>query len=58
MFARIDREGLPCYLETQDEQNVPLYQHFGFKVVNKSTIPETKLTNWAMLREKHELKHG
>ena len=52
MFTRIDEEGLPCYLETLDETNVRLYEHFGFKVIEKSTIPETKLTNWAMLREK------
>ena len=52
MLARIDEEGLPCYLETLDETNVRLYEHFGFKVIEKSTIPETKITNWAMLREK------
>ncbi len=52
MFDRIDEEALPCYLETLDEQNVPLYERFGFKVVEKSIIPETRLTNWAMLREK------
>ena len=51
MFARIDEEGLPCYLETLDETNVPLYKHFSFKVIEKSTRPQTSLTNWAMLRE-------
>jgi len=51
MFARIDKEGLPCYLETLDEANVQLHEHFGFKVIEKSTIPKTSLTNWAMLRE-------
>ena len=50
MFARIDEEGLPCYLETEDEKNVTLYEHFGFRMVEKSAIPETKLTSWAMLR--------
>jgi hypothetical protein len=50
-FLQIDKEGLPCYLETLDEQNVALYEHFGFKVVDKSTIPDTSFTNWAMLRE-------
>ncbi len=50
MFTRIDEEGLPCYLETLDETNVPLYEHFSFKVIEKSTIPQTSLTNWAMLR--------
>lgn len=51
MFARIDEEGLPCYLETLGEKNVTLYEHFGFRMVEKSAIPETKLTSWAMLRE-------
>ena len=51
MLSKIDEEGLPCYLETLDEQNVSLYEHFGFKIVDKSNVPETSLTNWAMLRE-------
>ena len=57
MFTRIDEEGLPCYLETLDKTNVRLYEHFGFKVIEKSIIPETKLTNWAMLREKSSELH-
>ena len=52
MFARIDQEHLPCYLETQNERNVPIYQHYGFKVVEEGTIPGTNVTHWAMLREK------
>ena len=51
MFTRIDKEGLPCYLETLDETNVRLYEHFGFKVIEESNVPDTNLTNWAMLRE-------
>jgi len=51
MLTRIDEEGLPCYLETLDEHNVQLYEHLGFKVVEKATVPKTNLTNWAMLRE-------
>ncbi len=51
MLSKIDEEGLPCYLETLEEQNVRLYEHFGFAVTEESTIPETTLTNWAMLRE-------
>jgi ribosomal protein S18 acetylase RimI-like enzyme len=50
MLAGIDEAGLPCYLETLEEQNVRLYEHFGFMVAEKSAIPETDLTNWAMLR--------
>jgi ribosomal protein S18 acetylase RimI-like enzyme len=52
MFTRIDKEHLPCYLETQNSNNVPIYQHYGFKVVEESIVPNTKVINWAMLREK------
>jgi len=52
MLARIDRERLPGYLETQKEKNVSLYQHYGFKEVGKITIPDTGFSQWAMLREK------
>ena len=51
MLARIDEEGLPCYLETLEGQNVRLYEHFGFKVIEESNVPDTGLTNWAMLRD-------
>ena len=50
MLIRIDEECLPCYLETIDEANVSLYEHFGFEVVDKSEVPKTSLTNWAMVR--------
>ena len=52
MFTRIDKERLPCYLETQNANNVPIYQHYGFKVVEEGIVPNTRVTNWAMLREK------
>jgi ribosomal protein S18 acetylase RimI-like enzyme len=51
MLNRIDKEDLPCYLETILEKNVSLYEHFGFKTIDKSNIPETPLMNWAMLRK-------
>jgi len=51
MLTRIDQEHLPCYLETQNEKNLPIYQHYGFEVVDESTIPNTEVTNWSMLRE-------
>ncbi len=51
MLNRLEKEQLPCYLETITEKNASLYEHFGFKTINKSNIPETPLTNWAMLRK-------
>jgi len=52
MFARMDKEHLPCYLDTQTEKNVSIYRHHGFKVVEEFKIPSTEFSNWAMLREK------
>ena len=51
MLVRTDRERLPVYLDTMDEADVRRYEHFGFKVIDKSPVPKTTLTNWSMLRE-------
>ena len=51
MLVRTDRESLPVYLDTMDEADVRRYEHFGFKVIDKSPVPKTTLTNWSMLRE-------
>ena len=51
MLNRIDKEHLSCYLETISEKNVSLYEHFGFKTIDKSNTPGTTLMNWAMLRK-------
>lgn len=51
VLARLDGEGLPCYLVTQNEQNVALYEHYGFRVIEKSLVPGTEVESWAMVRE-------
>jgi GNAT superfamily N-acetyltransferase len=51
MLVRTDREKLPVYLDTMDEADVRRYEHFGFRVIDKSAVPKTNLTNWSMLRE-------
>jgi GNAT superfamily N-acetyltransferase len=51
IFARNDAEGLPCYLETQNPENVLIYRHYGFEVAEKGIIPGTKVGQWAMLRQ-------
>ncbi|UCE09456.1 MAG: GNAT family N-acetyltransferase [Candidatus Thorarchaeota archaeon] len=50
MLDRIQGEGLPCFLETLNEKLVSLYEHFGFEVIFKETIPEVELSNWGMVR--------
>lgn len=52
MLARIDRENLPCYLDTEEEKNVSIYQHYNFKVLEEGEIPSTDIVLRAMLREK------
>jgi len=51
MFSRIDGKGLPCFLETQVEKNVGIYEHFGFRVVEEGFVPGSEVKSWAMLRE-------
>ena len=51
MLARIDQENLPCYLETETEKSVSIYQHYGFEVVEKGIVPGSEVGHWAMLRE-------
>jgi len=51
MLARIEQEGAPCYLDTELEENVALYQHFGFRVVDDTVIPDTGVRSWGMVRE-------
>ncbi|MFX1389808.1 MAG: GNAT family N-acetyltransferase [Promethearchaeota archaeon] len=51
MLARIDKEQLGCYLDTNSENNVAIYQHFGFKILKQYQIPGTNVINWSMFRE-------
>lgn len=50
MLERADREGTPAYLETQRSENVPVYEHLGFKVSSNETISDVDLQNWGMVR--------
>jgi ribosomal protein S18 acetylase RimI-like enzyme len=50
-LARLDKEKLPAYLETSIEEYVPLYQHFGFKVIKEETLPGSGANMWVMLRK-------
>jgi len=51
MLSYIDEEGLHCYLETEGEKNVSMYQHFGFEVVDEFIVPGTNDKLVAMLRK-------
>ena len=49
MFAKLDEDNLPCYLETH-ERNISLYEHFGFELVEQISLPEFDEEVWLMMR--------
>ncbi len=51
LIEESEQTGLPIYLETETENNVSVYEHFGFKVVDKVTLPQIDLPMWELIRE-------
>ena len=39
VLIELEKKDIPCYLNTQNERNIPLYEHFGFRVVERVTLP-------------------
>ena len=50
-LARVDTEGMPAYLESSKERNVPLYARYGFEVIDEFHGPGEAPTLWRMWRE-------
>ena len=48
---RAAQQGLPIYLETHDEKNVPFYQKRGFNLVRSERVPSANLPFWCMVRQ-------
>jgi len=46
-----EREGHRLYLETETEDNVTMYEHFGFRLIKRVTLPILELPMWEMVRE-------
>ncbi len=51
VLAQADADETPCYLETQNDKNLPFYEKQGFKVMEAKEIGKGAVTTWAMLRE-------
>lgn len=45
-----DANGLPAYLESSNERNVPLYQRHGFEIVHQQPLPGGGPQVWFMTR--------
>ena len=52
MIEKADNDNLPCYGETHTEENVSLWEHYGFKVLDQTLIPGTNFKHWILLRDK------
>ena len=50
VFDEADREGVPCYLETESPGNVAYYEKWGFQVVSDGVVPGPEIRVWTMLR--------
>ena len=51
MLEHFDNEKQNCYLETLKAENIMIYQHYGFKLMEEVKVPGTDMTLYAMLRE-------
>lgn len=55
LAARADKEGVPCWLETDKKSNVALYRKHGYEVVHEDVLDMTKpLRMWTMKRAARE----
>ncbi len=50
LIEKADTEKKAIYLETDTEENVSLYEHFGFKVIKEIKMPGLDLPMWEMVR--------
>jgi ribosomal protein S18 acetylase RimI-like enzyme len=46
----LERAKMPCYLETHKKENVALYEHFGFHVLEGLELPGTGVKQWCLLK--------
>jgi predicted GNAT family N-acyltransferase len=51
MMEKADQKSHAIFLETHDESNIPVYQHYGFETVRHEKIPGSTVDHWAMIRD-------
>ena len=50
MLTFCDDERMVAYLETNKEENVGLYKHYGFELKREEMIPKTTVMHYSMVR--------
>lgn len=56
MLEFCDQEAMQCYLETNKESNVSLYEHYGFELKETALVPKSDVTHYAMVRKPKKIK--
>ena len=51
VLARADQESQACYLDTNNELNIPYYERFGFRLAGTAHAIQSGPKTWGMLRE-------
>jgi ribosomal protein S18 acetylase RimI-like enzyme len=49
-LAKADAEGIGAYTETMTPENVGLYEHYGYRVMEAYQVPGTDLCIWSFYR--------
>jgi ribosomal protein S18 acetylase RimI-like enzyme len=50
MLEFCDQEAMQCYLETNKEVNVSLYEHYGFELKETAIVPKSDVIHYSMVR--------
>src|SRR5262245_11519031 len=58
MLARLDLEGLPCYLETFQPANIPFYHRSGFEIAAEGQESGSGLFYWAFKHSPERANSG
>lgn len=51
VLERCDTEGIPAYLESSKESNIPFYERHGFRVTEELPLPSGGPSVWLMWRD-------
>jgi len=51
VIEKSDRDGLQRYVGAGSEENLKMYEHFGFRVLKKIILTIIDLPEWEMVRE-------
>lgn len=51
MLEFCDNEQMVCYLETNKESNVSLYNHYNFDLLETLEVPKSKVNHYVMVRK-------